>query len=140
MYYIVSEVCIDEHFLEDCFYYYSQQVKSAVANESLFPCNLIKRAPYFFWVKKYCLLTHIISNLKFLRSNENFFTKFIIYQQFQQVTYLLLVFVRLQTLVVFFFFFFCFSAFCEFQCHFYKSTFALTFMMKYFTSFRFEGG
>ena len=48
MYYIVSEICIDGHFSEDCFYCYSQQIKSAVANESLIPYNLRKRAQYFF--------------------------------------------------------------------------------------------
>ena len=49
-----------------------------------------------------------------------FFTEVITYQHFQHVTYLLLVFARLQILVVFFL---CFSALCEFQCHFYKNTF-----------------
>ena len=48
MYYIVSEICIDGHFLEDCFYCCSQQIKSDVANESPIPYNLRKRAPYFF--------------------------------------------------------------------------------------------
>ena len=46
-----------------------------------------------------------------------FFTEVII-QYFLQVTELLLVFVRLQTLVLFFL---CFLAFCEFQCHFYDT-------------------
>ena len=45
MYYIVSEICIVGHFLEDCFYCYSQQNISAVANESLVPYNFIQRAP-----------------------------------------------------------------------------------------------
>ena len=31
------------HFLEDCFYCYSQQIESAVANEALVPYSLIKR-------------------------------------------------------------------------------------------------
>ena len=35
MSYIVSEIWIGERFLEDEFYYYSQQIISAVANESL---------------------------------------------------------------------------------------------------------
>ena len=42
MYYIVSKICIGGRFLEDCFYCYSQQIISAVANESLIPYNLIK--------------------------------------------------------------------------------------------------
>ena len=46
MYYLVSE--IGEYFLEACFYFYFQQIKYAVANESLILCNLMKRAPYFF--------------------------------------------------------------------------------------------
>ena len=78
MYYILLEICIGGHFLEDCFCCYSQQIKSALAND------------------------------------------------FQQITLLLLVFVRLQTLVLFFL---CFSAF-------YKNTFVLTFIMKYFTTFQ----
>ena len=44
-YYTVSKICIDGCFLEDCFYCYSQQIISDVANESLIPYNLIKRAP-----------------------------------------------------------------------------------------------
>ena len=44
MYYIVSEIYLDGRFLEDCFYCYSRQVISAVANGSLIPYNLIKRA------------------------------------------------------------------------------------------------
>ena len=72
MYYIVSEICIGGHFLEDCFYCYSQQIKSAVANESLIPHNLMKKAPYFFWVENCYLLTwnlaHILSNLKTIKT------------------------------------------------------------------------
>ena len=68
MYYIVSEICIGRHFLEDCLYCYSQQIKSAVANESLIPYKLIKKALYFFWVENCHLLTgnlaHVLSNLK----------------------------------------------------------------------------
>ena len=48
MYYLVSEIGIGAHFLEACSYFYFQQIKSAVANESLIPYNLMKRAPYFF--------------------------------------------------------------------------------------------
>ena len=44
MSYIVLEICSGGRFLEDCFYYYSRQIISAVANESLFPYNLINRA------------------------------------------------------------------------------------------------
>ena len=52
----------------------------------------------------------------------------------RRLTWVLIFFVRLQTLVQFYFllllllllFFFCFSAFCEFQCPFYKTTIILT--------------
>ena len=68
MYYIVLEICIGGYFLEDCFYYYSQQIKSAVANESLIPYNLRKRVPYFLCVENCYILTwnlaHILINLK----------------------------------------------------------------------------
>ena len=39
MYFIESEICIGGCFLEGCFHYYSQQVTSDVANETLIPCN-----------------------------------------------------------------------------------------------------
>ena len=45
MYYIMSEICIIGLFSENCFYSYSQQNISAVANESLIPYNLTKTAP-----------------------------------------------------------------------------------------------
>ena len=45
MCHIVPEICIGGRFSEDCFYCYSQQIISAVANESLISYNLIKRAP-----------------------------------------------------------------------------------------------
>ena len=45
MYYKVSEICIAGHFLENCFYCYSQQIVSVVANESLNAYNFIKRVP-----------------------------------------------------------------------------------------------
>ena len=136
------EICIGGYFLEDCFYCYSQQIRSAVANESH------KWATYFFWVEKCYLLTcnlaHKLSNLKAFKETlkrfeceVTFFTEVIIYQRFQQVTYLLLVFVWLQTSVVFFL---CFSVFCELQCHFYKKTLVLKLIMKYLTSFWFERG
>ena len=51
MYYLVLEICIGGHFFEDCFYCYFQQIKSAVANDSLIVYNFIKRASYFFWVQ-----------------------------------------------------------------------------------------
>ena len=44
MYYIMLEICADGRFTEDSFYCYFQQ-KSAAANESVIPYNLIKRAP-----------------------------------------------------------------------------------------------
>ena len=46
-----------------------------------------------------------------------FFTE-VITQHFLQITYILLAFVILQTLILFFL---CFSAICEFQCRFYKN-------------------
>ena len=45
IYYMVLEICIGGRFLEDCFYYYSQKIISAVANESLIPYNVIERTP-----------------------------------------------------------------------------------------------
>ena len=43
--YVVSEIWIGGRFLEECFYCYSQQIISAIANESPIPYkNLIKRA------------------------------------------------------------------------------------------------
>ena len=42
---IVSEICIDGCFLEDCFYCYSRHMISSVANESQIPYNIMKRAP-----------------------------------------------------------------------------------------------
>ena len=44
MCYTVSEICIAGRFLEDCFYCFSQQIISAVANESFDPNNLIKNS------------------------------------------------------------------------------------------------
>ena len=40
IYYIVLEVCIGGRLLEDCFCCYSQQIISAVVDESLIPYNL----------------------------------------------------------------------------------------------------
>ena len=48
MYYIVLEICVGGHFLEDCFYCSSQKVISAITNESLVLYNVIEREPYFF--------------------------------------------------------------------------------------------
>ena len=45
MYFIESEICIGGCFLEGCFHYYSQQVTSDVANETLIPCNPANRRP-----------------------------------------------------------------------------------------------
>ena len=42
---MVLEICIAGRFLADFFYCYSQQIVSAVANESLIPHNLIQRTP-----------------------------------------------------------------------------------------------
>ena len=44
MYYIVSQIRIDERFLENCFYCDSQQIISPETSDSLIPDNLIKRA------------------------------------------------------------------------------------------------
>ena len=38
--YIVPQVCIGGRFLEGCFYCYSQEIISAVANKSLIPFDL----------------------------------------------------------------------------------------------------
>ena len=65
MYYIVLEIRIARHFLEDRFYFYSQQIKSAVANESLTPYNLIKRGPYFFLGRELLFIDFV------QRSNKN---------------------------------------------------------------------
>ena len=135
-----------DSILEDYFYCYSQQIKSAVVNESLIPYNLIKRAPFSFWVENCYLLTwnlaHILSNLKSFKEAIKTFWMWpdIFYWSHDISTFsagnLLLVFVRLQLLVVFFLHF---LTFCEFQCYFYKKRFALTFIMKYFTIFWSEG-
>ena len=53
----MPEICIGEHFLEDRFYCYLQQIKSAAGNKSQIPYNLIKKAPHFFWVENCYLLT-----------------------------------------------------------------------------------
>ena len=45
MYYIVSVIFIGGRFLEDCVPCYPREIIYAVANESLIPYNLIKRAP-----------------------------------------------------------------------------------------------
>ena len=44
MYYVVSEMCIGGGFLEGCFYCYSQQIITAIDNESLIPYNFLKPA------------------------------------------------------------------------------------------------
>ena len=36
-------ISIGGRFLENCFYYYSQQIIHAIANESLTSCNPVKR-------------------------------------------------------------------------------------------------
>ena len=46
MHYRVSKICFGGHFLENCFYCYSQQIKFVVANESLIPYKLIEMAPF----------------------------------------------------------------------------------------------
>ena len=94
----------------------------------------------FIWIENCYLLTwnlaHILCNLNALKEAikffwiwHEFFTEVIIYQHLQQVTYLLLAFVRLEILVLFFL---CFMNFCESQCHFYNNTFILTFIMGIF--------
>ena len=44
MQYIVSAICIGRRFLENWFYFYSKQIRSVRANQSLIPYNIIKRA------------------------------------------------------------------------------------------------
>ena len=44
IYYIVLEICTGERFLEECFYYYFQQIISAVVNVFLIPYKLMKKA------------------------------------------------------------------------------------------------
>ena len=94
----------------------------------------------FFWIENCYLLTcswaHILSNLKyFQRSNENILMWRHIscwsdhISAFPGGNLAFTFFVRFQTLVLLFL---CFSAFCEFQCHFYDNTFALTFIMGMF--------
>ena len=39
------EICVLGRFLEDYFYYYSKQIISTVAKESLIPYNLIQNTP-----------------------------------------------------------------------------------------------
>ena len=41
----MSEICIGRRFIEDSFYYYSQEIISALGKESLIPYKLIQRAP-----------------------------------------------------------------------------------------------
>ena len=52
MYYIVSGTCIGERFLEDSFYWYSQQIISSIANKSLVLHNARKEH------EKYCSTEH----------------------------------------------------------------------------------
>ena len=115
-----------------------------MANKSLIPYNLIKRAPYFFWVENCYLLTwnlaHILCNLKAFTEAIKTFWMWRHWSHhisaFSAGNLPLTVLVRLQTLVVFFVYF---SAFCEFQCHFYQNTFVLTFIMKYLLYFGIKG-
>ena len=68
-------------------------------------------------------------NKTVLNMTWNFFTEVIICQYLLEVTLLLLVFVTMETLIKIFL---CFSAFWEFQYHFCKNTFVLTFVMGIF--------
>ena len=43
MHCIVSETCIGGRFLKDCFYFFSQQIISVVAEEYVISYNLIQR-------------------------------------------------------------------------------------------------
>ena len=45
MYYMVPEIYIHRCFLEECFYCYSQQIRSDVAKESLISRNFTQRPP-----------------------------------------------------------------------------------------------
>ena len=86
----------------------------------------MKLHPSYFFLDRNLLFIDLIldthSNFKNLQKKKKS-KKVIIYQHFLHETYLVLAFVRWRTLVLFFFFS-CFSAFCESQCPFYKTTFA----------------
>ena len=75
MYYVVSEICTGENCLEDYFYCYFQQIKSAVANESLI-AYILKKGTISFLGRENLLtwnLAHILSNLKtFKEAIKNF--------------------------------------------------------------------
>ena len=49
---LVSEIFIGGHFLEDCFYCYSQHIESAAANKSIISYNLIKKVIISFLGRK----------------------------------------------------------------------------------------
>ena len=66
MYHTVLELCNGGHFLKDCFYCYSQQIKSAVANEYLIPYNHMKKTPYFCYLLTWNLV-HILSHLNMFK-------------------------------------------------------------------------
>ena len=54
------EICTGGLFVKDCFYCYSQEILSVVANEFLISYNLIKRAPEnrTFNAVQFCLKTN----------------------------------------------------------------------------------
>ena len=127
VYYLVSEICIGGHSLEECFCCYFQQIKSAVDNESLILYNLIKN------------LAHILNNLKTFKEAIMWHLWICEYDVIFYWSHHMSVFsagnldftcfVRFQTLVLFLLWF---SAFCEFQCHFYKNTFNIYYEIFYF--------
>ena len=47
----MSGICINGPSIEDCFYCYSKQIISAVANKSPIPYNPIKKAPEPFYTE-----------------------------------------------------------------------------------------
>ena len=57
-FYIVSKICIGGNFLEDCFHGYSEQIISAIANESSITYNLIKLMPELQNLKYYNTKCH----------------------------------------------------------------------------------
>ena len=52
------EISIGGRFLENCFYYYSQQIMHATANESLIPYNLVKREAETMFKQMACKLMY----------------------------------------------------------------------------------
>ena len=134
MYYIMPEICIGAYFLEGYFYCYSQQIKSALGNESLILHSLIKRGQYFLGRKllfidlKLGTHTKLLENVQ--RRNKTYISNFSRWLNF----YFFLLDCKLSLC-----FFFVFRLFASFNVFLWEH-FALAFIMKYFTSSWFERG